>query len=146
MNARTDTVPASAAVTPSVIGRPLAILRTEGATLLAAALAIFVIALDEPLWLVPLLLLAPDAFMVGYARSTRLGAALYNVAHSYPPPAILGAFASLQHAPLWQGIALIWFAHIGLDRALGYGLKYDEGFQHTHLGRIGRHGHGAGAG
>jgi hypothetical protein len=38
----------------------------------------------------------------------------------------------------WQGVALVWFAHIGLDRALGYGLEYDTGFHDTHLGRIGR--------
>ena len=35
-------------------------------------------------------------------------------------------------------IALIWMAHIGMDRALGYGLKYQKGFGFTHLGRIGR--------
>jgi hypothetical protein len=35
-------------------------------------------------------------------------------------------------------VAIVWFAHIGLDRALGYGLKYADGFQHTHLGTIGR--------
>ena len=34
--------------------------------------------------------------------------------------------------------ALIWIAHIGFDRALGYGLKYATGFRDTHLGRIGR--------
>ena len=40
--------------------------------------------------------------------------------------------------PLAGSIALVWFAHIGLDRALGYGLKYDAGFRFTHLGRIGK--------
>jgi hypothetical protein len=35
-------------------------------------------------------------------------------------------------------LATIWIAHIGFDRALGYGLKYGSGFTHTHLGRIGR--------
>jgi hypothetical protein len=29
-------------------------------------------------------------------------------------------------------------AHIGIDRALGYGLKYSTGFGFTHLGRIGK--------
>jgi hypothetical protein len=37
-------------------------------------------------------------------------------------------------------IALIWANHIGIDRMLGYGLKYAEGFRFTHLGRIGNHG------
>lgn len=105
--------------------------------LLAGALAVYFAGLDEPWWLVPALLFVPDLFMAGYARSTRLGAALYNLAHSYPAPATLGLLASVAVEPLWQGVALVWFAHIGMDRALGYGLKYDTDFKDTHLGRIG---------
>ena len=41
-------------------------------------------------------------------------------------------------SPLTLSIAMIWLAHIGIDRALGYGLKYSAGFGFTHLGRIGR--------
>jgi hypothetical protein len=126
------------AADPAVVGMPLRILRSEGLVLLAVALAAFFTALDEPFWLVPLLLLAPDLFMVGYARSTRTGAALYNFAHSYPAPALLGVVAVASANHLWQAVALVWFAHIGMDRALGYGLKYDGSFQQTHLGRIGR--------
>ena len=124
---------------PAVSGFPLRLLRSEGLVLLAAALATFAVGLDEPLWLVPALLLVPDVLMVGYARSNRLGALLYNLAHSYPAPALLGALALAAERTWWQGVALIWFAHIGMDRALGYGLKYDTGFSDTHLGRIGRH-------
>jgi hypothetical protein len=115
----------------------LRILRSEGVVLGAAAVATFFTALDEPWWLVPLLLLAPDLLMVGYARSRRLGALLYNAAHSYPVPAVVGAIAVAAHDHLWQAVALIWFAHIGMDRALGYGLKYDTDFKDTHLGRLG---------
>jgi hypothetical protein len=128
-------VPATA---PAVVGLPQRILRSEGLVLFAAALAAYFTALDEPYWLVPLLLFAPDLFMVGYARSSRTGAMLYNFAHSYPAPALMGAVALGSSNHLWQAVALVWFAHIGMDRALGYGLKYDTGFQHTHLGRIGR--------
>ncbi|MDQ1688852.1 MAG: hypothetical protein QOK42_1827 [Frankiaceae bacterium] len=117
---------------------PLRILRSEGLVLFAAALAAFFTALDEPVWLIPLFLFGPDLLMVGYARSSRAGAALYNLAHSYPAPALLGACALGASSHLWQAVALIWFAHIGMDRALGYGLKYEAGFQHTHLGHIGR--------
>lgn len=122
---------------PSVTGTPLRILRSEGVVLLLAALAGFFAGLDEPWWLVPVLLFVPDVFMVGYAKSSRTGAALYNLAHSYPAPAVLGVLASVAEQPLWQGVALVWFAHIGMDRALGYGLKYDTDFRDTHLGRIG---------
>ena len=123
--------------TPAVSGLPLRILRSEGVVLLVAALASYFAGLDEPWWLVPLLLLVPDVFMVGYAKSTRAGAVLYNFAHSYPAPAVLGGLASVADEPLWQGVALVWFAHIGMDRALGYGLKYETDFKDTHLGRIG---------
>jgi Domain of unknown function (DUF4260) len=121
-----------------VVGVPLRILRSEGLVLFAAALATYFTALDESVWLVPLLLFAPDLFMVGYARSARAGAALYNLAHSYPAPAVLGAVALAASSSLWQAVALVWFAHIGMDRGLGYGLKYDGSFQQTHLGEIGR--------
>ena len=123
--------------TPAVSGLPLRILRSEGLVLFAVALAGYFAGLDEPWWLVPLLLFVPDAFMVGYAKSHRAGAMLYNFAHSYPAPAVLGIVASLAGETLWQGVALVWFAHIGMDRAMGYGLKYETDFKDTHLGRIG---------
>jgi hypothetical protein len=125
------------ALTLAVSGTPLAILRSEGVVLLAAALAAYFAGLDEPWWLVPALLFVPDVFMAGYAKSSQVGAMLYNAAHSYPAPAVLGALASVADEPLWQGVALVWFARIGMDRALGYGLKYETDFKDTHLGRIG---------
>ncbi len=134
----TETAMEAQTAVPSVTGTPLRILRSEGVVLLLAALAGFFAGLDEPWWLVPVLLFVPDVFMVGYAKSSRTGAALYNLAHSYPAPAVLGVLASVAEQPLWQGVALVWFAHIGMDRALGYGLKYDTDFKDTHLGRIGR--------
>jgi hypothetical protein len=122
-----------------VTGRPRLLLRLEGGVLLAAALWAFA-GTDEAWWLVPVLLFLPDLFMVGYARSSSLGALLYNVAHSYVVPAALGATSVLTDNVVGQAVALVWFAHIGMDRAFGYGLKYDTGFHDTHLGRIGREG------
>jgi hypothetical protein len=65
-----------------------------------------------------------------------VGAALYNAFHSYPLPAALGIFGLLAGAPLAVGVASVWFAHIGMDRMAGYGLKYASGFKDTHLGRV----------
>ena len=120
-----------------ITGHPRIILRGEGGVLLVAALATFV-ATGQRWWLVPALLLVPDVFMAGYARSSRLGARLYNLAHSYPLPALVGALALWQDTRLLQAVAVLWFAHIGMDRLLGYGLKHDDSFTHTHLGMIGR--------
>jgi hypothetical protein len=84
------------------------------------------------------LLLAPDVGMLGFLRGSRAGAALYNAFHTYVPPAILAVAGVLLESELVWSLSLIWFAHIGMDRLLGYGLKYPTGFQDTHLGRIGR--------
>ncbi len=122
--------------TPAVSGMPLRFLRWEGLVLLAAALAGYFAGLNEPWWLVPVLLFVPDVFIAGYAKSSLMGAVLYNVGQSYMAPAVLGLLASVADEPRWQGVALIWFAHIGMDRVLGYGLKYETDFKDTHLGRI----------
>jgi len=58
--------------------------------------------------------------------------------HSYMTPMILMVAGFAMASPLVLSIAMIWLAHIGIDRALGYGLKYSAGFGFTHLGRIGR--------
>jgi hypothetical protein len=87
-------------------------------------------------WLFALLLLAPDLSMLGYLARPRVGAILYNVFHSYPLPAALGIFGMLAGAPLAVSVALVWFAHIGMDRLMGYGLKYPTAFKDTHLQRV----------
>ncbi len=63
---------------------------------------------------------------------------MYNAAHSYAAPVLLGASGLLLAQPLAVALALLWANHIGVDRALGYGLKHATAFQDTHLGRIGR--------
>ncbi len=113
------------------------LLRLEGLAFLVAAVAAFA-ALDGSWLLLAVLLLAPDLAMLGYLRGPRVGAALYNAAHTYPVPVAVGLFGLWAGSSLALHLALIWTAHIGMDRALGYGLKLPEGFRHTHLGRIGQ--------
>jgi hypothetical protein len=84
-----------------------------------------------------LLFLAPDLSLLGYLAGARAGAIVYNIPHTYIGPAVLGAAGLLWLGPTTLGVALIWSAHIGLDRLVGYGLKLPEGFRFTHLGRIG---------
>ncbi|MGH9167323.1 MAG: DUF4260 family protein, partial [Acidimicrobiia bacterium] len=79
-----------------------------------------------------------DVGMVGYARSPLAGAIAYDVLHTLAGPAVLGLYAVSARATHLLAVALIWLAHIGMDRALGYGLKYPWAFRDTHLGRIGR--------
>ena len=116
-----------------VTGAPRALLRLEGLAMLAAASAAYA-QTGQGWWLFAALLLVPDVFMLGYLVSLRLGAASYNLGHTYLSPAILGAAGFWLSSPFVTAVALIWLAHIGMDRAVGYGLKYPDAFQHTDLG------------
>jgi hypothetical protein len=71
--------------------------------------------------------------MLGYLGGRKLGAGIYNFAHTYILPAALAAYGLYQSQPLALDLALIWIAHIGFDRLLGFGLKYQTAFRHTHL-------------
>jgi hypothetical protein len=109
-------------------------LRLEG--LIAFLLATYLYAHNGGSWLAfAVLFFLPDASFAGYFAGPRTGAALYNVAHSYVGPMILAA--ALLTGGVGLRLALVWGAHIGFDRALGYGLKYPSAFGDTHLGRIG---------
>lgn len=81
-------------------------------------------------------LLVPDLSMLGYAAGPRVGAAIYNLAHTHSLPVILGMYGVLNaHAPVVY-LAVIWFVHITVDRLLGLGLKYPTAFKDTHLNRV----------
>lgn len=110
--------------------------RLEGVAAVGLALAAYG-ALEQSWLIFALLLLAPDLAMLGYLQSTRLGTLTYNLGHSYAGPALL-ALLGLLAGPTAYGLAAIWLAHIGMDRALGYGLKTGTGFEQTHLGAIGK--------
>ncbi|MCG5456436.1 DUF4260 domain-containing protein [Micromonospora sp. PSH03] len=121
---------------------PVAVQRVEG--LVVAALAVVVtVTAGYPWWSLLALFLVFDLSMLGYLRGPRLGAFCYNLAHSYTLPAALGAIAvaagGFGDRIGWLGVlALAWVFHIAVDRGLGYGLKTAEGFEHTHLGLIGK--------
>jgi uncharacterized protein DUF4260 len=120
-----------------VTGAPRLLLRLEGVALVVASLLAFR-ATGEAWWLVPAAVLLPDLTAAGYLHGPRLGSYLYNAGHVTPIPAVVAAVGWWQGNSLVLALGVIWLAHIGLDRALGYGLKYEDSFQHTHLGRIGR--------
>jgi hypothetical protein len=110
-------------------------LRLEGLAVLAAA--VYVYAWGGHSWILfAALFLAPDLGFLGYLAGPRTGAAVYNVLHSYVIPVAIAAAFHAMNRPLV--LPLIWIAHIGFDRLLGYGLKYPSAFADTHLGRIGR--------
>jgi hypothetical protein len=122
-------------ITASVEGGPRLLLRIEGGALLLAALVGYGWT-GGSWWLFAALILVPDASMAGYLVNPKVGAASYNAAHSTAAPLLLLAGSLCMNAQMILGLALIWLAHVGLDRMLGYGLKYATGFKDTHLGSL----------
>jgi hypothetical protein len=107
--------------------------------LAAIVLVVFYISVGGFAWYwLPISFLAFDISMAGYFINNRIGALSYNVGHSMIGPAILIVVYIMTENQAALFIALLWLFHIFVDRAMGYGLKHVTGFQHTHLGPIGK--------
>ena len=114
---------------------PRRLLHVEGLAVLAGSLVLY-FQLDFGWLLLVVLFLAPDLSAVGYLRSPAVGAVTYDAVHTYVGPIALALIGILGDRSTATQIALIWAAHIGMDRALGYGLKYPTAFKDTHLQRV----------
>lgn len=115
--------------------KPVFLLRLEGVAFLVAS--IFFYRQSHASWvLFAVLFLAPDLFMLGYLVNARVGAAAYNMVHTLFVPGVLIVVAILVARSEFLPLALIWTAHIGLDRMLGFGLKYPTRFKDTHLQHV----------
>ena len=131
----TDTT--SAGTSGAVTGGVRTLLRLEGLALFIGMTSLYYIWDGD--WLVyALLFFVPDLSFAAYLSGPRFGAMVYNAAHSYLAPMAMMTASFGTASPLILSIAMIWLAHIGFDRAIGYGLKYAEGFGFTHMGRIGK--------
>jgi|SRR5690606_6936752 len=83
-----------------------------------------------------ILLFAPDISMLGYVINNRIGARIYNIFHTYTIAIIIIFVGLLFENETALAIGLIWSSHIGMDRMIGYGLKYPTDFKDTHLNRV----------
>jgi hypothetical protein len=128
-------------MTDTEIGMPpspvVTLLRLEGLAAMGAAVAAYWQA-DGNWWIFAGLFFAPDLALIAFAAGKKAGAQIYNVMHTYTLPITLLAVGWFGSLAWLVPVALVWIAHIGMDRALGYGLKYPESFSHTHLGRAGK--------
>ena len=131
----TDT--ATMEMSGTVSGGLRALLRLEGLALFAGMTLLYAF-WGGPWWLYAVLFLAPDLAFLAYLAGPKIGAWAYNAVHSTIIPMAMLTIGFGFAPPLVLSLALIWLSHIGIDRALGYGLKYDAGFGFTHLGRIGK--------
>ncbi|HEX7632420.1 MAG TPA: DUF4260 domain-containing protein [Lacunisphaera sp.] len=114
---------------------PKALLHLEGLTVLVASCVAYAIH-GASWWKFAALFLAPDLAIIGFLFGLRVGTLAYNLGHTY---VVVGVFWLVAHFCAWPHawpISLIWIAHIGFDRFIGYGLKYSTAFKDTHLGRV----------
>jgi hypothetical protein len=118
-----------------MFNKPGILLRSEGCAALAVSL-IFYRELHFSWLLFAILLLAPDLSMIGYLGGVRIGASVYNIVHTLVGPLLLIGFAVLTARFSLLVYGLIWTAHIGMDRMLGFGLKYPTNFRDKHLQHV----------
>jgi hypothetical protein len=121
----------------AVTGGVRTLLRLEGLALFLVMVGLYPV-WGGQWWLFAVLFLAPDLSFAAYLAGPRIGATVYNAAHATLAPFALIGIGFVLGDPTTPLIATIWLAHIGIDRALGYGLKYSSGFTFTHFGRIGK--------
>jgi len=113
------------------------ILRVESAAVGLFGIVAYLWLGGPPLVLIPALL-APDLSAIGYLAGPRVGAVTYNLVHNWAFAVAFALLAVVTDSVWPMLVAAVVAAHVGWDRALGYGLKLPTGFQDTHLGRIGR--------
>jgi hypothetical protein len=113
------------------------LLKLEDTAKFVAAYALSIY-LGNPWWLFLVWLLAPDLSMIGYAINTKIGAIFYNVAHHQGLALVIFVVGFYFVIPSLTFTGIVLFGHSAFDRLLGYGLKYQDDFKHTHLGWIGK--------
>jgi hypothetical protein len=118
-----------------MLNKPGILLRIEGCLVLAASVLLY--------WqmhfgwlMFAILLLTPDISMVGYLGGVKIGASVYNFVHTLIGPLLLIGFSVLTARTSLLAYGFIWTAHIGMDRMMGFGLKYPTNFKDTHLQRV----------
>jgi hypothetical protein len=94
--------------------------------------------LSYPWWVYLLLFLTPDLSILGYVVGPRVGAFTYNLIHHKAVSLALIVLGSVLSVPVISLAGAVLLGHSSLDRVMGYGLKYNDSFKHTHLGPIGR--------
>jgi hypothetical protein len=115
------------------VSLPRALLHLEGLVVLIVSIACYAQFTSRGWGFFALLLFMPDAVMLIYLLNKRAGIIAYNVVHTYSLPVLLTLIALIVNAQTLIAIGLIWCAHIAMDRAVGYGLKYNAEFKATHL-------------
>jgi len=113
---------------------PRMMLSVEGLTVFISSIAAYWF-VGANWWMFLILLLSPDLVFIIYMMDKRIGTIAYNIMHTYTLPVAMMMVSLFAGWQLGITLAIIWFAHIGMDRTVGYGLKYQSDFKDTHLQR-----------
>lgn len=114
---------------------PKRILQIESALFFLISLYLF--SLREQSWLIFILLLfTPDISMIGYLKNKKIGTIVYNLIHNYVLAIVLVILGNFTPHDWMVTLGIILFAHVSLDRALGFGLKYKSDFKDTHIQKL----------
>ncbi|MBF4492112.1 DUF4260 domain-containing protein [Flavobacterium sp. JLP] len=113
------------------------IIKLEELSLFVLGIYLFSL-LNYEWWWFLALILAPDLSMLGYIFGNKSGAFFYNVFHHKGIAVIIYILGCYFKIEILQLSGIILFSHSSMDRMFGYGLKYETGFQDTHLGKIGK--------
>ena len=106
------------------------IFKIEGILVLSIGLGIFA-QTENPLWWAPIGVLIPDLLLPKKFLDTRFGGWFYDATHTYPLPGIIATYLIITdptYHSVAAGIVMLWWAHIGLDRLMGRGARYDGAF------------------
>lgn len=115
------------------------LIRLEELALFLLAILLFT-ELDYPWWVFLILFLAPDLGAIGYLGGAQFGAVTYNLTHHKAIAVLFYLAGTLAGEQALQLVGVIILAHSSLDRVFGYGLRYTDSFDHTHLGWVGKTG------
>lgn len=111
------------------------IIRTEGLTAFLASLYFYNYFAGS--WLLFIaLFFAPDISLFGYLRDNKTGSVIYNSVHNYILAFVVIMSGIVMVNSNLTSIGLILSAHVGMDRFLGFGLKYPAGIKNTHIQKI----------
>jgi hypothetical protein len=117
------------------------LIKLESAALLIVFTGAYFYLLNGHWGLYLALFFVPDLSFAFYLISKKIGAIAYNLLHHQGIMAILLVAGYFSKEDTLIQVALIFLAHSTFDRVAGYGLKYYDGFDHTHLGWIGKSKH-----
>ncbi len=118
-----------------VVGAPRVLLRIEGAVVALGALVAYG-HFGGSWWMFVILIMLPDTALFGYLIDNRVGVVCYDAVHTSFPAALMAIVGLLDDSRTLMCLAAIWLAHIGIERMMGLGLRYGDGFAYTHLGKF----------